>query len=136
VKVLGVTVGIASETELHAMNPGVVKAEFEGVVDCAKAIDATLDLDGSFFLKDGAQVLVDAHTEFEGEHMTLADVMTACAATPAPEIQAEGEGVLTSATGEPPVIRATEVKFEQEEDEDVEADAHGALLAREIKVRS
>jgi len=135
VKVLGVTVGIASETDLKAMNPGVVKAEFEAMVDCAKAIDATLDPDGSFFLKDGAQVLVDAHTEIEGEgeheegHMTLADVKTACAATPAPEIDAEGEGVLVSGNGEPPVIRAIEVKFEREEDEQIDVEFSGTIDA-------
>ena len=50
---------------------------------------ATLDPDGSFFLKDGTQVLVDAHTELDGEsehgddgHLTLAQVQAACAATP------------------------------------------------------
>jgi len=124
-KVLGVTVGIATETELKAMNPGVVKAEFEGVVDCAKTIDAA-----SFFLKSGAQVLVDDHTEIENEgdeHLTLAEVQTACAATPAPTIDAEGEGVLVFASGESPVIRATEVKFEREEDEEIEAEFTGMI---------
>lgn len=128
-KVLGVTVGIAAETELQAMNPGVVKVEFEGIVDCAKPIDAA-----SFFLKDGAQVLVDDHTEVEaqgedGEHLTLAEVKTACAATPAPEIEADGEGVLTSSSGQPPVIRATEVKFEQEAQEQIEAEFEGTIEA-------
>ncbi len=128
-KVLGVTVGIASETELKAMNPGVVKVEFEGIVDCAKPIDAS-----SFFLKDGAQVLVDDHTEVEAEgedeeHLTLAEVKTACAATPAPEIESEGEGVLTSSSGQPPVIRATEVKFEQEEQEQIDAEFEGTIEA-------
>jgi hypothetical protein len=128
-KVLGVTVGIANETELKAMNPGIVKAEFEGQVDCAKAIDAS-----SFFLKSGAQIMVDEHTQIEGEggddeHLTLAEVATACAATPVPEIKAEGEGVLVSASGESPVIRATEVKFEREEDEDIEAEFTGTIDA-------
>jgi len=128
-KVLGVTVGIANETELKAMNPGIVKVEFEGLVDCAKAIDAA-----SFFLKSGAQVMVDEHTQIEGEgeqdeHLSLADVKTACAATPAPEIDAEGEGVLVSGSGESPVIRATEVKFEREEDEDIEAEFTGMIDA-------
>jgi hypothetical protein len=121
-KVLGVTVGIANETELKAMNPGVVKAEFEGQVDCGKTIDAS-----SFFLKTGAQVMVDEHTEIED--LTLAEVATACAATPVPEIKAEGEGVLVSASGESPVIRATEVKFEREEDEDIEAEFTGTIDA-------
>lgn len=121
-KVLGVTVGIANETELNAMNPGVVKAEFEGQVDCAKTIDAS-----SFFLQSGAQIMVDEHTQVE--HLTLAEVGTACAATPAPEIKAEGEGVLVSAGGESPVIRATEVKFEREEDEDIEAEFTGMIDA-------
>ena len=125
-KVLGVTVGIANETELKAMNPGIVKAEFEGLVDCAKAIDAS-----SFFLKSGAQIMVDEHTrledEHDDEHLSLADVATACAATPAPEIKAEGEGVLMSGSGESPVIRATEVKFEREEDEDIEAEFTGMI---------
>jgi len=128
IKVLGVTVGIANETELKAMNPGVVKAEFEGLVDCAKAIDAA-----SFFLKSGAQIMVDEHTQIEGEHdeehLSLADVKTACAATPAPDIDAEGEGVLVSASGESPVIRATEVKFEREEDEEIEAEFTGMIDA-------
>ena len=129
-KVLGVTVGIANETELKAMNPGIVKAEFEGLVDCAKPIDAS-----SFFLKSGAQVLVDEHTRIEGagehddEHLSLADVKTACAATPAPEIDAEGEGVLVSGNGEAPVIRATEVKFEREEDEAIEVEFSGMIDA-------
>jgi hypothetical protein len=127
-KVLGVTVGIANETELKAMNPGVVKAEFEGLVDCAKPIDAS-----SFFLKSGAQIMVDEHTQIEGEHgdehLSLADVKTACAATPAPDIDAEGEGVLVSASGESPVIRATEVKFEREEDEAIEAEFTGMIDA-------
>ena len=129
-KVLGVTVGIASETELKAMNPGIVKAEFEGLVDCAKAIDAS-----SFFLKSGAQVMVDEHTQIEGEdehddgHLSLADVKTACAATPAPDIDAEGEGVLVSGSGEAPVIRATEVMFEREEDEEIEAEFTGTIDA-------
>jgi uncharacterized protein DUF5666 len=129
-KVLGVTVGIAAETDLKAMNPGVVKAEFEGVVDCAKPIDAS-----SFFLKSGAQVMVDEHTQVEGEgehgdeHLSLADVKTACAATPAPEIDAEGEGVLVSGSGEAVVIRATEVKFEREEDEAIEAEFTGTIDA-------
>ena len=117
-KVLGVTVGIAAETELKAMNPGVVKAEFEGTVDCAKTFDAS-----SFFLKNGTQVLIDDHTEIENE----GDVQTACSATPAPDIRAEGEGVLVSASGESPVIRATEVKFEREEDEDIEAEFTGVI---------
>jgi hypothetical protein len=121
-KVLGVTVGVANETELKAMNPGVVKAEFEGLVDCGKTIDAS-----SFFLKSGAQVMVDEHTEIED--LTLAEVATACAATPVPEIKAEGEGVLVSASGESPVIRATEVKFEHEEDEDIEAEFTGTIAA-------
>lgn len=121
-KVLGVTVGIANETELKAMNPGVVKAEFEGLVDCAKPIDAS-----SFFLKSGAQIMVDEHTQIE--HLSLADVKTACAATPAPDIDAEGEGVLVSASGESPVIRATEVKFEREEDEEIEAEFTGMIDA-------
>jgi len=128
IKVLGVTVGIANETELKAMNPGVVKAEFEGLVDCAKAIDAA-----SFFLKSGAQIMVDEHTQIEGEHdeehLSLADVKTACAATPAPDIDAEGEGVLVSASGESPVIRATEVRFEREEDEEIEAEFTGMIDA-------
>lgn len=128
-KALGVTVGIASETELKAMNPGVVKVEFEGIVDCAKPIDAA-----SFFLKGGAQILVDDHTRVEaegedGEHLTLAEVKTACAATPAPEIEADGEGVLTSSGGQPPVIRATEVKFEQEEQEQIDAEFEGTIEA-------
>ena len=127
---LGVTVGIANETELKAMNPGIVKVEFEGVVDCAKTIDAS-----SFFLKSGAQVLVDEHTQVESEgdqaaeHLSLADVMAACAATPAPDIDAEGEGVLVSGSGETPVIRATEVKFEREEDEAIEAEFSGTIDA-------
>ena len=128
IKVLGVTVGIANETELKAMNPGVVKAEFEGLVDCAKPIDAA-----SFFLKSGAQIMVDEHTQIEGEHdeehLSLADVKTACAATPAADIDAEGEGVLVSASGESPVIRATEVKFEREEDEEIEAEFTGMIDA-------
>jgi len=123
-KVLGVTVGIAAETELKAMNPGVVKAEFEGLVDCAKPIDAS-----SFFLKSGAQVMVDEHTQVEGEHLSLADVKTACAATPAPEIDAEGEGVLVSGSSEAVVIRATEVKFEREVDEEIEAEFTGTIDA-------
>ena len=130
IKVLGVTVGIANETELKAMNPGMVKVEFEGQVDCAKTIDAS-----SFFLKGGAQVMVDEHTQVESEggdddeHLSLADVKTACAATPAPEIKAEGEGVLVSGSGESAVIRATEVKFEREEDEDIEAEFSGTINA-------
>jgi len=129
-KVLGVTVGIANETELKPMNPGIVKVEFEGVVDCAKTIDAS-----SFFLKSGAQVLVDEHTQVESEgdqaaeHLSLADVMAACAATPAPDIDAEGEGVLVSGSGESAVIRATEVKFEREEDEAIEAEFSGTIDA-------
>ena len=127
-KVLGITVGIASETELNEMNPGVVKVEFEGIVDCSKTIDAS-----SFFLKSGAQILVDEHTQVESEgeheHLTLDQVKTACGATHAPEIQAEGEGVLTSSSGQPPVIRATEVKFEQENEEDIEAEFEGTIEA-------
>ena len=129
-KVLGVTVGIANETELKAMNPGIVKVEFEGLVDCAKTIDAA-----SFFLKSGAQVMVDEHTQIESEgdhddeHLSLADVQTACAATPVPNIDAEGEGVLVSASGASPVIRATEVKFEREEDEEIEAEFTGTIDA-------
>ena len=129
-KVLGVTVGIANETELKAMNPGIVKVEFEDLVDCAKPIDAS-----SFFLKSGAQVMVDEHTQIESEddhddeHLSLAGVQTACAATPAPEIEAEGEGVLVSGSGESPVIRATEVKFEREEDAEIEAEFTGMIEA-------
>ncbi|HEY3221778.1 MAG TPA: DUF5666 domain-containing protein [Gemmatimonadales bacterium] len=130
-KVLGVTVGITNETELRAMKPGVLKAEFEGLVDCAKPIDAS-----SFFLKSGAQVLVDEHTRVEGEgergddeHLTLAGVQTACGATPAPKIEAEGEGVLVSGNGEAPVIRATEVNFEREEDEAIEVEFTGMIDA-------
>jgi hypothetical protein len=127
-EVLGVTVGIAPETELRAMNPGIVKAEFEGLVDCAKTID-----DASFFLKDGAQILVDAQTRVEsgseGEHLTLAEVKTACAATPAPAIEAEGEGVLVSGSGEPVVIHATEVKFEREEEAQIDVEFTGTIDA-------
>ena len=132
IKVLGVTVGIANETELKAMNPGVVKIEFEGLVDCAKTIDAS-----SFFLKDGAQIMVDANTRIESghegeggdDHLTLDQVKTACAATPAPAIEAEGEGVLTSASGQPVVIRATEVKFEDEAEAEIEAEFSGTITA-------
>ena len=55
--------------------------------------------------------------------------MAACAATPAPDIDAEGEGVLVSGSGETPVIRATEVKFEREEDEAIEAEFSGTIDA-------
>ena len=54
---------------------------------------------------------------------------TACAATPAPEIDAEGEGVLVSGSGAAPVIRATEVKFEREVDEEIEAEFTGTIDA-------
>jgi hypothetical protein len=135
-RVLGVTVGIGAATELNAMNAGVVKAEFEGTVDCAKPVDATLDPDGSFFLKDGAQVLVDAHTDIDDEsehgddeHLTLADVQAACAAAQPSPIEAEGEGVLVSENGAPPMIRATEVKFEQEEQDEIDVEFTGAIDA-------
>lgn len=132
-KVLGVTVGIGPETKLQEMNPGVVKAEFEGVVDCAKPVHAALDPDGSFFLKGGAEVLVDAHTDVDGvaegsgEHLTLAQVATSCGAAQPPEINAEGEGVLVSANGAPPMIRAMEVRFEQEELAQIDVEFSGTI---------
>ncbi|HLZ46362.1 MAG TPA: hypothetical protein VKQ05_11855 [Gemmatimonadales bacterium] len=124
-EVLGVTIGIAPGTDIDENNPGVIKAEFEGVVDCAQTIDSTLDPDGSFFLKGGPQVLINQdalgdgdagdHGDDDTARLTLGQVARACAATPAPEIRTEGEGVLVSSS--PAVIRATQVKFEQQNEE-------------------
>ena len=134
--VLGVTIGIAPGTDIDENNPGVIKAEFEGVVDCAQPIDSTLDPDGSFFLKGGPQVLVNqdalgdgdgGERDDDGARVTLGQVAKACATTPAPEVRTEGEGVLMS--GSPAVIRATQVKFEQENAEAVEVELQGAIAA-------
>jgi uncharacterized protein DUF5666 len=145
-EVLGVTIGIAPGTDIDENNPGVIKAEFEGVVDCAQPIDSTLDPDGSFFLKGGPQVLVNQDALGDGDagdrgddeaRLTLGQVAKACAATPAPEIRTEGEGVLMSTS--PATIRATQVKFEQENVESVEVELQGAIdtidaTAKTIKI--
>lgn len=112
--VLGLPIRVGPATEIEAKRAAEV--EFEGIVECA-SIDLAAD---SFALSDGTTVRIVEETgvevELDGEERpgTLGDVDAACTADPGILVEAEGEGVPEST--EPPVIVASEVEFEVEDD--------------------
>ncbi len=119
-QVLGATVGIDGATELNAMLPGVVEVKFEGTLDC-KTLSVTDAHTGSFSLTGGSVIQVDQNTRIEAEsgeeEEKLADlngVKAACDANRV--IEVEGEGVQVS--DNPRTIRAAEVEFKTEEQEE------------------
>jgi hypothetical protein len=136
-KVLGVTIGIDGTTELKAMLPGVVEAGFEGALDC-KTLSVTDAHNGSFSLMGGPVIQVDQNTEIEAEsgEEELADfnaVKAACDADRA--VETEGEGVKVS--DDPRTIRATEVEFKVEEQEEEGAvEFEGEVSAVDLDHRS
>jgi hypothetical protein len=126
-KVLGLTVGIDATTELEAMLPGVIETRFEGLVDCT-TLNVTGAREGSFTLvgqSTAIEVSATTRVEFESEEdapvTDLGAVKTACGATPAQTVRAEGEGVAGMTAG---TLLATEVQFEVEGQEEA---AHGSV---------
>ncbi|MFQ5678342.1 MAG: hypothetical protein ACE5HP_02675 [Gemmatimonadota bacterium] len=114
IRVLGMEIQIGPGTEIEA-EAELGEVDFEGIVDCG-----TIDLaDDTFVLTNGTVIRIVAGTEVEvdlnGEDGpgTLQDVQDACDA--GLMVEAEGEGVVEST--DPLTIVATEVEFE-EEDED------------------
>ncbi len=117
-EVLGVTIGLQEGvTEFEADLPGIIEEEFEAIVNCATLSVAGPNR-GLLSLTDGTMIEIDLDTEIEDESgdddnlLTLFEVQAAC--NDGLTVEAEGEGELLSSG----VIRAIEVEFEVEDEDD------------------